>query len=224
MSKHQEIETVLLIQSEKPLEVAQEILKLEKLHGYKIYPLPTQKIVDTYFDTPERYLKGHKLGARIRKLEEEGATQTLFTLKGSGSSHLEIEFPVPEDAKDYIENTLELDLVQTRKTYRRRRALKSWKDGEIKVEMCVDSTTYNFFDIIRKHHVVEFEAHGDTTKTVVDACSDALIKKFPKDLGKWNLSKTATGRLLELALVAVQADDGNINPIAYDALERLIAL
>lgn len=73
-----ELEAALMIVSDQPAEVANQIADLRELGSFRLIPQPTQNLYDVYFDTPDRLLAARGFGLRVR----ECGTERCVTLKG----------------------------------------------------------------------------------------------------------------------------------------------
>ncbi|HIE30313.1 TPA: CYTH domain-containing protein [Candidatus Poribacteria bacterium] len=96
-----EIESTLIICSEKPKTVVRQIGSLTSIANYRLLFRDTETIHDLYFDTRDRSLQTRRLALRIREI---GAMRWI-TLKGpslptdwGGVERLEIEEPWSQDA------------------------------------------------------------------------------------------------------------------------------
>ncbi|MBV9772437.1 MAG: CYTH domain-containing protein [Gemmatimonadetes bacterium] len=92
-----EIEIALLIRSGRPREVADWVAALAAVGGYRLVPRASQAIRDRYVDTPDRLLRRHRAGLRVREVDG----RRLLTLKGERrrgapgepADRMEVELP-----------------------------------------------------------------------------------------------------------------------------------
>src|SRR5439155_11088123 len=61
-----EIESILLILSDRPEEVVRKIAAKKSVGDYRLVGEKTKFLADTYFDTPNHFLSDRKLNLRIR--------------------------------------------------------------------------------------------------------------------------------------------------------------
>src|SRR5713226_7175571 len=91
-----EVETILVILSDRPEEVARKIGEKTSVGHYRLVGEKTELLSDTYFDTPNRFLSHHKLNLRIRAENENRwitmKTHPRRTLRG-GMVRAEMEVP-----------------------------------------------------------------------------------------------------------------------------------
>lgn len=100
--KFQEIEATLIIWSETPQVITEQIASLTSIKNYRLLPQDSKTINDSYFDTPDHALQTQKLALRIREIDGT----YWITLKGpsrpvgrwGGVERLEIEAPWSPDA------------------------------------------------------------------------------------------------------------------------------
>jgi len=94
--KPTEIETTLIICSEDPETVVEEIADIKTILNYQLFPNENKKIHDWYWDTEDNSLLKNRLSLRFREVN----SKQLITLKGDakisnwgGVERLEIELP-----------------------------------------------------------------------------------------------------------------------------------
>lgn len=222
-----EEEIALIVRSENPSEVADQVAELKKITGYKIVEQPNQSIVDTYYDTPTRSLRAAKHSVRIRNVNDK----TLVTVKGPSKkdskgnsirSEHEFEWPYTEVTPEGLFELFGLKRVQVRSCNRRVRNIL-WGKDEVIAELAIDDLTY-FFGGERTARLfeVEIERKGKNNASLI-GMRNALTKKFP-ELEAWEHSKLAMGQLLSLALlIDTDPETGVLNDISFDALDYFLS-
>lgn len=116
-SNSREIEATLIIWSETPQVIAEQIARLNSIGNYRLLPQDSKTIHDLYLDTPDHALQNQKLALRVREI---GATRWI-TLKGpsrpigewGGVERLEIEASWSQDAltrvvKEFMDRGIEV--------------------------------------------------------------------------------------------------------------------
>lgn len=221
-----EVEQALLIRGDDPAGTADDIASIEKLSGFTFVEQPDQIITDTYLNTENRDLKGSSL--RIREVDDK----TLITIKGKNKnagldkpasrSELEVEWPWEGVSPWDVADLFNMDVIQERTTHRRVRNIYHGKN-KLVAELAIDEVCYNFNDDY-KVRFFEVEVEGRDDNLAVPYVIDALKKKFPSLLKKWNNSKLSTGSLLKVALGIEIDEDGLVTDESFDNLSTLFAL
>lgn len=219
-----EVEQALLIRGDDPAATADDIAAITKMSGYTLVEQPDQVITDTYLNTENRDIKGASL--RIREVNSE---KTLVTMKGKNKNagldkpasrtELEVEWPWTEVSPWDMVDLFGLASVQERTTNRRVRNVYYGK--KLVAELAIDEVCYNFEDKVRFFEV-EVEGRGDNS--AVPFVVDALKKKFPALLKKWNNSKLSTGSLLHIALGINIDEEGLVTDESFDNLATLFEI
>lgn len=236
----EEIELTLVLCSETPEAVADEVAELTDIGAYRLRPRPEMAIHDVYFDLADRSLSAHELGLRLRVVDGCG----LITLKGKaegmeggGKRREEIEQKWSADAMNVVVARLadhgvepatadpfghwndphavlsQMGFVaeQTRDTRRRPRDVVMNEDSPfVLAELAVDSVVYRFRSGEVRHHEVEIEVKGDGGVTAMQGLSRELRRRWPESLRLWDHGKWSTGRAVE-ALIAQRDRLGLLN-------------
>lgn len=100
-----ESEAKLVICSEQPQLVVEQLAALSSIAGYRLLPQDSEPIHDIYFDTPDAQLRQQAMSLRVREIgPAAGADSYRLTLKGpqqptdwGGFTRLEIEKVWSED-------------------------------------------------------------------------------------------------------------------------------
>lgn len=226
-----EEEQALVIRGDDPAGTADTIAALEQL-GKKWYIVeePDQLITDTYINTANRDLKGSSM--RIREINDE---KTLVTIKGKNinagtgkpacRSELEVEWPYEEVSPWDIMDLFGMEVIQSRSTTRRVRNVYSKATKNLVAELAIDEVCYNFSEDNKvRIFEVEIENRRQDKFSDVEFICDALRKKYPELLKKWNNSKLSTGSLLRIALGIEVDEDGVVTDSSFDNLQTLFAL
>lgn len=222
-----EVEQALVIRGENPAATADEIANLQMLGAFIIKEQPDQGISDTYLNTVNRDLKGQSL--RIREVNDK----TIVTIKGknlnagldkaAARTETEVEWPWEEVTPWDIANLFELETVQERSTNRRvRNVYTASKKPKLVAELAIDEVCYNFGDEPVRFFEVEVEGRADNK--AVPYIVDALKKKYPQLLKKWNNSKLSTGNVLKIALGIETDETGLVTDESFDNLAELFTL
>jgi uncharacterized protein YjbK len=224
-----EREATLLICSDRPAAVYQEIASLTSVGPYKLIPRKPQLFVDHYFDTPDLKLIAKKWGLRLRMIGAE----PWMTLKGparetewGGRERTEIEgrwsksilvrvraelsrqgIGVNLPSED-LEHSVPLDLmtragfvvIQRRDTKRVASMVTSGSDGRVHAELAADSVAYFFAETQILHYEVEIETKGPNGTTAAEAIAEYLFARYSSELRKWPHDKLATGWAIEKLL------------------------
>ncbi len=78
-----EREATLLICSDRPETVYQEIASLTAIGAYKLIPGEPQLLEDHYFDTPDGKLSARKWGLRLRRIGTESLDHSQGAVKAN---------------------------------------------------------------------------------------------------------------------------------------------
>lgn len=225
--QNREVEAKLVIRSDRPREVAEEIASLIAVGRFRLLPRGTLSLRDSYFDTGDEDLRRAGASVRIRAVDGEW----WITLKGpaerdarSGTVERdETELPWSGEALDRVVaalSALGVDLssgregaggddpvaalralglrpIQDRATERRVRDVLREEGGDPVAELVVDSVRYDLGGREAWHHEVEVEAKGRKGVKEVRAVAKALRERFPDALRPWTRGKLGTGRVLE---------------------------
>lgn len=217
-----EREATLLICSDRPETVYQEIASLTAVGAYKLVPDKPQLLEDRYFDTPDRKLSARKWGLRLRWI----GPKLWITLKGpskqtewGGRERVEIEALWSKASLAGVEAELsrqgvELNLqgedvehsdpmeattlsglvvIQRRDTRRAASAVISGTDGMVLAELAVDSVAYFFPETEILHYELEIESKGPNGPTAAEAIAEYLLAEYSPELKRWCHDKLATG-------------------------------
>ena len=223
-----EEEQALVIRGDDPAGTADTIAGLQIIGKWFVKPEPDQLITDTYINTANRDLKGSSM--RIREVNGE----TLITIKGKNinagldkpacRSEMEVKWPWDEVTPWDVANLFSMDVIQERSTKRRVRNIYSKATKNLVAELAIDEVCYNFSEEEKiRFFEVEVESRKDSYSDVADIC-DALKKKYPQLLKKWNNSKLSTGSLLKIALGIEVDDEGVVTDGSFDNLQTLFGL
>lgn len=224
-----ELEAALIIRSDAPRRLAEQISALTSIAGYRLHHEPPQPIRDLYFDTRERALAAKRVALRVRTIGQ----LHLLTVKGpsrrtewGAAERLELEQPWSVEALDKTVATLRragvtlpraanptaapievlralgLDVVQDRETQRQPRSVTRPDDprGTALAELAVDAVTYHFETKIVRMYEIEIEAKSAGGASAVRAIMDRLGAQFAPTLQPWPYGKLATGQTIERLL------------------------
>jgi hypothetical protein len=217
-----EREATLLICSDRPETVYQEIASLTAVGAYKLVPGKSQLLEDHYFDTPDGNFSAKKWGLRLRRIGND----LWITLKGpsketawGGRERAETEAlwsktAVAEVAKELSRQGVELNLqgedvehsdpmevmtlsglvvIQRRNTRRAASAVISGADGMVQAELAADSVAYFFPETEILHYEVEIESKGPNGPAAAEAIAEYLLAEYSPELKRWHHDKLATG-------------------------------
>jgi CYTH domain len=217
-----EREATLLICSDRPETVYEEIASLTAIGEYKLVPGKPQLLEDHYFDTPDTKLMDKKWGLRLRRIGND----LWITLKGpskqtewGGRERAEIEALWSKTSMAGVEAELsrqgiEMDfhgedlehsdpmavmtsaglvVIQRRDTRRAASAVISGTDGMIQAELAADSVAYFFPETEISHYEVEIESKGPNGPTAAEAIAEYLLAEYSPELKRWRHDKLATG-------------------------------
>jgi inorganic triphosphatase YgiF len=215
--KNTEIETTLVIISNNPLEIVNQISALKSISPFNFWEKKSLNIKDIYFDTfRAKDLKKIGLALRIRKIN----SKDLITLKGpsKNSKRMEFEFEwsynslvkviseinhrieknilipkhVGKDPLQIIEN-LGFKAIQKRETHRIIKEVRN--NDEFTIELAVDSVIYDT-DPEVIHYEVELEAKTENGIKQIKELQKLLLNIYGSDLRIWDFSKIKTGELI----------------------------
>jgi inorganic triphosphatase YgiF len=217
-----ECEATLLICSDRPETVYQEIASLTAIGEYKLIPGEPQLLQDHYFDTPDGKLMAKKWGLRLRWI----GPNLWITLKGpskqtewGGRERTEIEAlwsktSVAEVEAELSRQGIEMDfhgedlehsdpmevmtsagfvVIQRRDTKRAASAVITGTDGMVQAELAADSVAYFFPQMKILHYEVEIEIKGPHGPTAAVAIAEYLLAEYSPELKRWRHDKLATG-------------------------------
>ncbi len=235
-----ELEAALIIKSDAPRRLAEQMGSLTSIAGYRLHPEPPQPIRDLYFDTSERTLRAKHVALRLRTI----GSLHLITLKGpsrqtdwGGAERLELEEPWSEqalarmvealrragialrqtsittDARIQAMTSLGLVVVQDRETYRQPRNVARMDDprGTPLAELAVDAVTYHFGAKVVRLYDVEIEAKSADGPPAVRAIAERLVSQYAPALQPWPYGKLVTGDVID-RLLRESALDGLLGP------------
>ncbi len=225
--QNREVEAKLVIRSDRPRSVAEEIASQAVVGRFRLLPRGTLALQDTYFDTRSEDLR--RAGASVRIRAVDGARW--ITLKGAAAKDAasgtverdETELPWSREALDRVVvalsalgvrlsastakikghdpvsalRALGLRVIQDRATERRVRDVVGEEGGDPLAELVVDSVRYELGGREAWHHEVEVEAKGPGGVTMVREVAETLRARFPDALRPWTKGKLSTGRVLE---------------------------
>ncbi len=218
-----ETEATLLICSEKPRALADEIARLRRIGFHRLGPTSSVTIRDLYLDMRSKVLSSNRWALRLRTV---GARRSV-TLKGpsrptghGGSRRLEMEAPWSDEAIQRIKDelgrsgmplheaeyfhddpertmaSLGLEPIQRRRVVRRKRDILGAHEKRGPGEFMVDAVTYFFMDAFIFHWEVEVEARGDEAGETAGSIAKELLDMFEPALRRWDYGKLATGLVL----------------------------
>ncbi|UCD24929.1 MAG: CYTH domain-containing protein [Gemmatimonadota bacterium] len=223
-----EVEAKLVIQSDSPHEIADEIASIGSLGGIALRTVEPVTVRDVYFDTPDRQLESRGLALRVRTIE----TGRLLTLKGRevklGSlvqrEELELDWSVDALARIHqrlaaqgidlaapnpqgsetdangVMATMGLVQSQDRSTSRRRRHVVGGAGGDASVaELAIDQVTFSIGGRQVFHYEVEVELEASNDVKRVEDLIVSLRERWPT-LKVWHYSKYATGEAIRVLL------------------------
>lgn len=226
---HNEFEVALIVKSDAPRRVAEQVGALTSIAGYCLQPEAPQPIRDLYFDTPKRTLAAKHVALRLRTI---GALR-LLTVKGpsrrtewGAAERLEFEESWSAGALDRTVETLRragvtlaraadataapievlralgLDVVQDRETHRDPCGVTRSDDplGTAVAELAVDAVAYHFDVNVVRMYEIEIEAKSAGGASAVRAIMDRLVTQFAPALRPWPYGKLATGDIVERLL------------------------
>ena len=222
-----ECEMTLVINSEAPHRIVNQISLLNSIGRYRLVPQDSEMIHDLYFDTPNRQLANQLFALRVRAV----GTGFFLTLKDraqpsdwGGLERFEIELPwshealvrcveelmdrgieIPYQSSDFdfvcpqnVMQNLDLVGVQNRKIDRKvRHIISDEGNGIVLAELAIDSVTYRFGDLEVHHHEMEIEAKVKHRSLELRTLIDALITIYKPALREWSHSKLAVGKAVE---------------------------
>jgi inorganic triphosphatase YgiF len=230
-----EREATLLICSDRPETVYQEIAGLTAVGAYKLVPGKPQLLEDHYFDTSDAKLTAKKWGLRLRRTGND----VWITLKGpskqtqwGGRERVEVEALWSKTSLALVEVELsrqgiELNLhgedlkrsdpmevmtsaglviIQRRDTRRHASAVISGTDGVVQAELAADSVAYFFPETEILHYEVEIESKGPNGTTAAEAIAEYLLAEYSRELKRWRHDKLATGWAIKELLTAGSLD------------------
>jgi inorganic triphosphatase YgiF len=227
-TEHLEIETKLVILSDAPEAIANDIARLESLGGHQLRRAESVTVRDLYFDTPDLQLESRGLALRMRSI----GSRLLLALKGpevsigSTMQREELEQDWSREALASIQAELSargvglvssdtqlagsdpvsvlkgmgLIQMQDRQTTRRRRQIvRGIVDDESEAELAIDRVMFRFGDRRVCHYEVEIELEASNDVTMIESLIRSLRARWPV-LTVWHHSKYAMGRALEVLL------------------------
>src|SRR5271157_661756 len=213
-----ESEATLLICSDRPETVYQEIASLAAIGAYKLILGEPQLLQDHYFDTPDAKLRTKKWGLRLRRI----GTDLWITLKGPSKqtewggrervetealwsktslAGVEAELSRQGIEMDFYAGDLEqsdpmevmtragLVVIQHRETRRAASAAISGTDGMVQAELAADSVAYFFPETEILHYEVEIESKGPNGPTAAVAIAEYLLAEYSPELKRWRHDK-----------------------------------
>ncbi len=225
-----EREATLLICSDRPETVYQEIAGLTAVGPYKLILGEPQLLEDHYFDTPDLKLTAKKWGLRLRligadpwitlkgparetkwggreRAEIEGRwSRTILARVEAELSRQDIGINLPSED---LENPVPLEImiraglvvIQRRDTRRVASAVISGTDGMVQAELAVDSVTYYFSQVEIHHYEAEIETKGPEGPKAAVAIAEYLLTRYSKEFRRWGHDKLATGWAIRELLV-----------------------
>jgi inorganic triphosphatase YgiF len=222
-----EVEVALILYSETPQEIANQIASLSSLGDYWLAPIETQDIHDRYLDTNNRSLRDRKIALRIREINRN----ILLALKGpsrvvSNSRHMERyeiecewskdslikillelsnrEIRLEEPSLDNLNNpinimkSINLEVIQDRETHRVVRNVHLPGNVCSEVaELAIDRGVYHFRDCDIRYYEIEIEAKDDCGSAAMKSLVDELQIMFGSEILIWRHSKLAMGMAIE---------------------------
>jgi len=227
-TSHLEIETKLVILSDAPEAIAEEIARLESLGGHQLRRAESVTVHDLYFDTPDLQLESRGLALRMRsiqsrqllalkgpevtigstmrreELEQDWSREILVAIQAELNARgVELVVPDPvltESDPVSVLKGMGLAQMQDRQTNRRRRQIaRSAPGGESEAELAIDRVTFRFGDRQVCHYEVEIELEASNDVAMIENLIRNLRDRWPV-LTVWHHSKYATGKALEVLL------------------------
>ena len=221
---HLEVEAKLVILSEGPQVVTDEIALLTSISGWTLTDRRSVATRDVYFDLPTRSLEERGVALRLRSMADD----VLIAVKGPeigvgrALQREELELAWAGDALDRISDrllswgieipecrlysasrephdvlaTLGLVPVQDRETRRRLGDVRQTQpSGNAIAELAVDEVIYHMAGRNVRHHEVEIELSISSGGAVLEELIDWLCQRWPV-LEVWPHSKYATGKAI----------------------------
>jgi len=224
-----EREATLIVCSDRPEVVCQEVARLTAIGPYKLVPGEQRLLEDQYFDTPDRKLTTKKWGLRLRRIgsnlwialkgpaketewgglerpeiEALWSGKALACVKAELSSQgIDLEFQVGESEHLGPLQAMTLAglvVVQRRNTRRVASAVISGRDGAVQAELAVDSVVYFFPGREILHYEIEIETKGPAGPNAVEAIAEYLLARYSSKLRRWVHDKLATGWAIQALL------------------------
>lgn len=231
-----EQEVTLVICSEKPEDLEEELEGLTNILGYHLSEEFSQLIDDEYLDSRDGTLAAANWALRIRRVQ----SGYWITLKGpsrftewEGLERVEMEVPWSNEglAKVLLElgqlesialagsgdfdpanpadtmKSLGFRIIQKRRLRRRGKAVSEQKGSPEIAELAIDDVTYQFAAGEILHNEVEIETKAAGGARVVKELAKELLSRYEPELQRWPYGKLATGRAIEQLLVAGKLTD-----------------
>jgi inorganic triphosphatase YgiF len=223
---HREIELKLVIVSDSPQSVYDEIGELKIIAGYTLEAQPDVTIRDRYLDGPDCAFRNRRWALRLRTV----AGKRLIALKGPAvtTEYGALERPEIEaewsrkslidiaqqakaigvdvavsDALFYQRNPIEtlhelgLVTIQDRETVRGVRLILNKREKPA-VEMALDHVKYVVKDRMVDHYEIELESVSPEGEELIPRISRELTRIYGNDLRKWSYDKLLLGWVIEL--------------------------
>ncbi len=240
-----EIESILLILSDHPEEIARKIAGKKSVGDYRLVGEKTKFLADTYFDTPDHFLSHRKLNLRIRTDNQDRwitmKTHPRRTLWG-GMVRAEMEVPWSHETVEKVVSELKIPPhllgssgqtassdpiellkskglvpIQHRETQRQVRDVTSGPESSpVLAELDIDSVLYDFDDQKIRLFEVEVESKSEKGQNVVKSVTRNLKGEYGPILRRWRHGKLATG-----TAIAKLLKSGELRPL-IDAENRLL--
>jgi uncharacterized protein YjbK len=221
-----EIELKLVIKSNNPYQIIEEISQLNSIGQYILKPPETKKIRDAFFDTNSYQLRKNKIALRTRLMDNVW----YITLKGKQQidkngiiNRFELELPWCQSSlnevleylskydfsisnhpkirvSDYPINDLQklgFVIIQDRITERISKLIVNQKDNIIIAEIALDSVFYEIQKRKIGHFEIEIEAKNEEGKNALNTSSKELLALYKDQLTVWIYNKLVTGIALE---------------------------
>jgi len=256
-SRFTEVEVALLVCADEPEAVADAIAGLADIGGYALTPEPEQAIHDLYFDFDDGRLAAHGIALRVRnvnartlltvkgpgrragagahdRMEVEGdwslraLSHALHIIAGFDVEVPElVETAGPRESHAALAN-LGLTVIQDRRTLRRpRRVARAKKPDANLAELAVDIVDYMFDRGGARLFEVEVETTHLAGSLVLSEISGALLRRWPRELRRWEYSKITTGLALAEAaengsLAHILSADGTVKAEGCGELEQIL--
>jgi inorganic triphosphatase YgiF len=220
MSGTHESEASLLIDAADPTPVARAVAALSTCAGYALRPRPVETLHDVYVDRADGLLATHRLGLRVRVVDERAP---LVTLKGPARARghrlerLEVEGPLVSGAwaavrraaaevgvsleplpggSTPLERLATLGLRPTHERTTERTPRDVMADGRIRAELVVDVTSVRLRGGVARYAEIEIEAKDEDAGAVVDTVVEALLQAYGPAVRAWPHSKLGVGLTL----------------------------
>lgn len=230
-----EREATLLICSDRPEAVYQEIAGLTAAREYRLIPSEPQLLEDHYFDTTDWKLTAGRWGLRLRRIGNDlwialkgpaketqwgGRERIEIEALWSGNVLARVEAELSRQGigvnlpKEDLEHSVPLEImtragfvvIQRRNTKRVASAVISDADGQVQAELAADSVAYFFPETEILHYEVEIETKGPEGPNAVEVIAEYLLASYSHQFKRWRHDKLATGLAVRELLIRGSLD------------------